>query len=300
MLTKHDKRKFLRPEIVAQLNSMLLRAKMVVEGSIIGKHRSPYHGFSVEFAEHRSYGFGDEIRHIDWKLFGKTDRLYIKRYEEETNLSAHLILDISNSMLYGSKKITKLKYANSLIASLAYLMINQQDATGLVQFSNKINRFILPKSRPSHLNVILSQLDDNITEPDTDIEPVLHEMAERISKRGLIVLCSDLMDNPEKIINGLKHFRHKKQEVIVFHIFDRKEFEFDFKSRIKFLDMETKQEIDSEPWHIRESYTKLVSDLQKYFRRNCRKNLIDYIPVFSDQSLESCIIEYLNKRKKLS
>ena len=300
MLTKHDKRKFLQPEIVAQLNSMLLRAKMVVEGSIIGKHRSPYHGFSVEFAEHRSYGFGDEIRHIDWKLFGKTDRLYIKRYEEETNLSAHLILDISNSMLYGSKKITKLKYANSLIASLAYLMINQQDATGLVQFSNKINRFILPKSRPSHLNVILSQLNDNLTEPDTNIEPVLHEMAERISKRGLIVLCSDLMDDPEKIINGLKHFRHKKQEVIVFHIFDRKEFEFDFKSRIKFLDMETKQEIDSEPWHIRDSYTKLVSDLQKYFRRNCRKNLIDYIPVFSDQSLESCIIEYLNKRKKLS
>ena len=300
MLTKHDKRKFLRPEIVAQLNSMLLRAKMVVEGSIIGKHRSPYHGFSVEFAEHRSYGFGDEIRHIDWKLFGKTDRLYIKRYEEETNLSAHLILDISNSMLYGSKKITKLEYANSLIASLAYLMINQQDATGLVQFSNKINRFILPKSRPSHLNVILSQLNDNLTEPDTNIEPVLHEMAERISKRGLIVLCSDLMDDPEKIINGLKHFRHKKQEVIVFHIFDRKEFEFDFKSRIKFLDMETKQEIDSEPWHIRDSYTKLVSDLQKYFRRNCRKNLIDYIPVFSDQSLESCIIEYLNKRKKLS
>ncbi len=300
MLTKHDKRKFLRPEIVAQLNSMILRAKMVVEGSIIGKHRSPYHGFSVEFAEHRSYGFGDEIRHIDWKLFGKTDRLYIKRYEEETNLNAHLILDISNSMLYGSKKITKLKYANSLIASLAYLMINQQDATGLVQFSNKINRFILPKSRPSHLNVILSQLNDNLTEPDTNIEPVLHEMAERISKRGLIVLCSDLMDNPEKIMNGLKHFRHKKQEVIVFHIFDRKEFEFDFKSRIKFLDMETKQEIDSEPWHIRDSYTKLVSDLQKYFRRNCRKNLIDYVPVFSDQSLENCIIEYLNKRKKLN
>ena len=146
----------------------------------------------------------------------------------------------------------------------------------------------------------LSQLNDKLTEPDTNIEPVLHEMAERISKRGLIVLCSDLMDNPEKILNGLKHFRHKKQEVIVFHIFDRKEFEFDFKSRIKFLDMETKQEIDSEPWHIRDSYTKLVSDLQKYFRRNCRKNLIDYIPVFSDQSLESCIIEYLNKRKKLS
>jgi len=294
-----DSKKFLRPEIVAQLDSMLLRAKMVVEGSIIGKHRSPYHGFSVEFAEHRSYGFGDEIRHIDWKLFGKTDRLYIKRYEEETNLSAHLILDISKSMTYGSGEITKLSYANTLVASLAYLMINQQDATGLVQFSNRINRFILPKSRPSHLNIILSQLNDDISRLDTDIEPVLHEMAERISKRGLVILCSDLMDDPEKIINGLKHFRYKNQEVIVFHILDKKELEFDFKSRVKFLDMESKQEIVSEPWHIRSSYKKLISDLQKFFKKKCRENLIDYIPVFTNQKLEVCIREYLNKRKKL-
>ena len=221
MAIQNNNKKFLQPEIVAQLDSMLLRAKMVVEGYIIGKHRSPYHGFSVEFAEHRSYGFGDEIRHIDWKLFGKTDRLFIKRYEEETNLSVHLILDISKSMLYGSNKLTKLNYANSLVAALSYLMINQQDATGLVQFSNKVNNFIIPKSRPSHLNIILSQLKDNITGSDTAIEPVLHEMAERISKRGLVILCSDLLDDPNKIMNGLKHFRHKNQEVIVFHILDK-------------------------------------------------------------------------------
>ena len=202
-------------------------------------------------------------------------------------------------MLYGSNKLTKLNYANSLVASLSYLMINQQDATGLVQFSNKVNNFIIPKSRPSHLNIILSQLKDNITGSDTAIEPVLHEMAERISKRGLVILCSDLLDDPNKIMNGLKHFRHKNQEVIVFHILDKKEFNFDFNSRVKFLDMETQQEIVSEPWHIKSNYTKLISDLQDFFKLQCRENLIDYVPVFTDQSLDICITEYLIKRGKL-
>ncbi len=299
MLDHTDKRKFLNPEMVALLSSMVLRARMVVEGYIIGQHRSPYHGFSVEFAEHRAYGFGDEVRHIDWKLFAKTDRLYIKRYEEETNLRAHLILDISKSMLYTSNVVTKLNYANSLIAALSYLMINQQDAAGLVQFSDQIDTFIPPKSRPSHLNAILTRLDDHKSGSDTQIEPVLHEMAERISKRGMVVLCSDLLDDPGKIMNGLKHFRYKKQEVIVFHILDRKEIEFDFNSRTKFLDLESKEEITTEPWHIRSSYTQLILDLQKYYRKECRENLIDYIPIFTDQSLDISITEYLNKRRKL-
>ena len=150
MAATTDKRKYLQPETVAMLNSMALRARLVVEGYIIGQHRSPYHGFSVEFAEHRAYGPGDEIRHIDWKLYGKTDRLYVKRYEEETNLRAHLILDTSRSMLYSSGGVSKLNYANSLVAALSYLMINQQDAAGLVRFSNKIDSFIPPKSKSSH------------------------------------------------------------------------------------------------------------------------------------------------------
>lgn len=299
MSANSNKRKYLKPEIVALLNSMSLRARLVVEGYIIGQHRSPYHGFSVEFAEHRSYGPGDEIRHIDWKLFGKTDRLYVKRYEEETNLQAYVLLDTSKSMLYSSGEVSKLNYANSLVASLTYLMINQQDAAGLVQFSDKINTFIPPRSKPSHLNAILTKLDDENVDNDTKIEPVLHQMADRIKKRGLVILVSDLLDEPEEIMNGLKHFRHNNQEVIVFHILDRKELEFDFNSRTRFLDMESGDEILTEPWHIRTSYTELIMKLQDYYKRECRQQLIDYVPIFTNQYLDKGITEYLNKRKKL-
>jgi len=294
-----DKRKYLRPETVALLNSMSLRARLVVEGYIIGHHRSPYHGFSVEFAEHRSYGPGDEIKHIDWKLFGKTDRLYVKRYEEETNLRAHIILDTSKSMLYSSAEVSKLSYANSLAASLSYLMINQQDAVGIAKFSEKIDTFIPPKARPSHLNLILSQLDDKDSGNDTQIGMVLHELADRIKKRGMVILISDLLDKPENIMKGLKHFRHQNQEVIVFHIQDRKESEFDFDTRTKFFDMETGEEIVTEPWHIRSNYNELISKLERNYKSNCRENLIDYVPLFTDQSLDIGITEYLTKRGKL-
>ena len=294
-----DKRKFLQPETVALLNSMALRARMIVEGYIIGHHRSPYHGFSVEFAEHRAYGSGDEIRHIDWRLYGKTDRLYVKRYEEETNLRSHLILDTSRSMQYTSSEVTKLQYGNYLVAALSYLMINQQDAAGLAQFDDKLRSFIHPKSTPGHLNTLLSHLDDETTGNDTQIEPVLHKMAERIKKRGLVVLISDLFDDPENIMSGLKHFRHNKQEVIVFHILDRKELEFDFNSRTKFLDMETGEEITTEPWHIRSNYNDLIKDLQDYYRSECRQHRIDYVCLFTDQNLDIGLTEYLNKRKKL-
>ncbi len=299
MPTISDKKKYLKPKTVATLSSIALRARLVVEGYIIGNHRSPYHGFSVEFAEHRAYGLGDEIRHIDWKLFGKTDRLYVKRYEEETNLRAHLILDTSKSMLYKSGDISKLLYANTLAASLTYLMLSQQDAVGLVQFSDKIDMFIPPKAKPSQLNTILKQLNDEKAGDDTKIESVLHEMAERINKRGLVILISDLLDNPKAIINGLKHFRHKKQEVIVFHILDRKELEFDFNTRARFVDMESEEEIITEPWHIKSNYTKLINDIKKKFKKECREYLIDYIPIFTDQNLDKSITEYLKKRKKL-
>ena len=294
-----DKRKFLQPETVALLNSMALRARMIVEGYIIGHHRSPYHGFSVEFAEHRAYGSGDEIRHIDWRLYGKTDRLYVKRYEEETNLRSHLILDTSRSMQYTSGEVTKLQYGNYLVAALSYLMINQQDAAGLAQFDDKLRSFIHPKSTPGHLNTLLSRLDDETAGNDTQIEPVLHKMAERIKKRGLVVLISDLFDDPENIMSSLKHFRHNKQEVIVFHILDRKELEFDFNSRTKFLDMETGEEITTEPWHIRSNYNDLIKDLQDYYRSECRQHRIDYVCLFTDQNLDIGLTEYLNKRKKL-
>ena len=201
--------------------------------------------------------------------------------------------------MFSSNKISKLSYANTLVAALSYLMIKQQDAVGLVQFSNQIDSFLLPKSRPSHLSSILDKLDDDKLGKDTRIGKILHEMADRILKRGLVILISDLIDDQQKILDGLKHFRHNNQEVIVFQLFDRKELEFDFNDRTKFIDMETREEITTEPWHIRSNYKDLMSKKQKYFKTKCQENLIDYFPIITDQSLELCLTEYLRKRKKL-
>lgn len=285
--------------MVAMLDSISMRAKMVVEGYIIGQHRSPYHGFSVEFAEHRSYESGDEVRHIDWKLYGKTNRLYVKRYEEETNLRAHLILDTSKSMAYTSGGISKLQYGSYLLAALSYLMISQQDAAGVVLFDESIRSFVPPKSTPSHLNTLLNVLDVKSPGNDTKIEPVLHEMAERIKKRGLVIIISDLFDDPKNIMNGLKHFRHSKQEVILFHILDRNELEFNFNTRTKFVDMESGEEITTDPWHIQNDYKNLIKGLQDYYKSECRLNLIDYVPLFTDDSLDKGLSEYFNKRQRL-
>lgn len=294
-----DKRKYLQPEMVAKLNNMSLRARMVVEGYILGLHKSPYHGFSVEFAEHRAYGPGDEIRHIDWKLYGKTDRYYIKQFEEETNLRTHLIVDISRSMTYGSGKVTKIEYAEYLSAALSYLMLSQQDAVGLVTFDTKIRQFIPPRSNPGFLNTLLAQLNQIQPGADTKIGPVLHEMAERIKKRGLVILISDLLDQPESVLEGLKHFRHNKQEVVVFHILDRQELKFDFSSRTRFRDLETAETIITEPWQIQERYTDLINRFQDYYRRRCREQRIDYIPFFTDQNLDLALNGYLQKRQRL-
>ena len=287
--------------MVAMLDSISMRAKMIVEGYIIGQHRSPYHGFSVEFAEHRSYEPGDEVRHIDWRLYGKTNRLYVKRYEEETNLRAHLILDTSKSMAYTSGGVSKLEYGSYLLAALSYLMISQQDAAGVVLFDESIRSFVPPKSTPSHLNTLLNVLDVKSPGVDTKIEPVLHEMAERIKKRGLVIIISDLFDEPNNIMNGLKHFRHSKQEVILFHVLDRNELEFDFntRTRTKFIDMESGEEITTDPWHVQNDYKNLIKGLQDYYKSECRLNLIDYVPLFTDDSLDKGLSEYFNKRKRL-
>ena len=278
---------------------MALRARLVVEGYIIGQHKSPYHGFSVEFAEHRAYGPGDEIRHVDWKLYGKTDRYYVKQYEEETNLKAYILLDTSRSMKYTSGTVTKLDYASYLSAALTYLMLNQRDGIGLILFDEKIQKFIPPRSTPSYLNTILKNLEKPTLGSDTEIGLVLHEMAERIKKRGLVILISDLMDDQEAVLSGLKHFRHNKQEVILFHILDRKELDFKFNTRTRFKDMESASQLTTEPWQIKSSYKKRIQHLQNDYKKQCREQLIDYVPLFTDQSLDIALNGYLNKRQKL-
>lgn len=294
-----DKRKYLRPEMVARLDNMFLRARLVVEGYLIGQHKSPYHGFSVEFAEHRAYGPGDEIRHLDWKLYGKTDRYYIKRYEEETNLRSYLILDTSRSMTFKSGPVSKLDYASYLTAALAYLMLHQRDGIGLVLFHKTIQRFVPPRSNPGHVNSILRQLDRIEPGPETNLGPVLNTLAERIKKRGLIVLISDLFDDPEAVLHGLKHFHHNKQEVIVFQILDRQELEFQFSTRTRFVDLESGLRLTTEPWQIRSAYTTLMEELQNTYRRRCRERNMDYVPLVTDQPLDRALNEYLRKRRRL-
>ncbi|MFQ6616461.1 MAG: DUF58 domain-containing protein [Fidelibacterota bacterium] len=296
-MSEVDKRKYLQPEVVAKLNNMSLRARLVVEGYIIGMHKSPYHGFSVEFAEHRAYGPEDEIRHIDWKLYGKTDRFYVKQFEEETNLRSYLLLDTSRSMTYSSVNVSKLDYGSFLTAALTYLMLKQQDGVSVTLFDDGVRAYVAPRSTPGHLNTILAHLEHISPGKDTRIASTLHQLAEKIKKRGLIILISDLLDDPEEVLAGLKHFRHKKHEVIVFHVMDPRELDFDFPVRSRFKDLETDEEITTEPWQIQGAYKKVVEDFRQTYKTRCRKQNIDYAALSTDQSLDLALTRYLMKRK---
>ena len=289
----------LTPDIISRLNNLSLKARFVVEGFIVGLHKSPYHGFSVEFSEHRAYGAGDEIRHVDWKLWGKTDRFFIKQFEEETNLKSYLLVDQSLSMTYKSKKMTKLEYAQILAASLGYLMLKQQDAVGLTLFDDRIRVNIPARSKRSHLNIILSKMQNINAGPETTIAPILHKTAEAIKKRGLIILISDLFDDPDKILSGLQHFRYKGHEVIVFHVLDPQELTLDFTQRTRFRDMESGEEIVTDPWHIQSDYQKSMGQFCDYIKSNCRQKNIDYVQLSTDLPLDMALSEYLIKRKRI-
>ena len=289
----------LTPEIISRLNNLSLKARFVVEGFIVGLHKSPYHGFSVEFSEHRPYGAGDEIRHIDWKLWGKTDRFFIKQFEEETNLKSYLLLDQSLSMTYKSDKVSKLEYAQILAASLGYLMLKQQDAVGLTLFDDQIRVNIPPRSKRSHLNILLSRMQNINAGPETTIAPILHQTAESIKKRGLIILISDLFDDPDEVLTGLQHFRYKGHEVIVFHILDPQELSLDFSQRVRFRDLESGEEIITDPWHIQSDYQKSMKYFCNYFKSRCRQKNIDYVQLSTDISLDMALSEYLMKRKRV-
>ncbi|MCR4437906.1 MAG: DUF58 domain-containing protein [bacterium] len=294
-----DYRRFLQPEVVSKLASMDLRARLVVEGFIAGLHRSPYHGFSVEFAEYRQYMPGDEVKHIDWKVYGRTDRFYVKEFEEETNLKCYLLLDASGSMGYASGPLTKLQYASYLAAALTYLMLQQRDAVGLVTFDQKIRTFVPPRSVSSYLHVILRQLDRMRSRSRTNVAATLHELAERIKRRGLIILFSDLFDEPSEVLAGLQHFRHRKHEVIVFHILDPLERTFSFRQDGLFKDLETDETISTQPWHIRGEYRALVEQFLDTYRRGCRQHRIDYVLMDTAASYDRALLQYLLKRQRV-
>ena len=293
-------KKYMNASTINKIDNLFLRAKLIVEGFIIGMHKSPYHGFSVEFSEHRPYGYGDEIKYIDWKLWGKTDRFYIKQFEEETNLKCHLILDKSASMNYGSIDITKFDYSKNLSAALIYLMIKQQDAVGLTTFDDKIDLTIPPRSKKGHLNLLLQTMHRAKVGGETNVSSLLHSLAESIHKRGLIILISDLLDDEKKIINGLRHFRHKGHEVIIFHVVDPKEMNLDFDDNINFIDMENDEKLIVDSRQIKNEYNKAFNKFRSYYKNQCLKNNIDYVFLNTTDSLDISLMQYLIKRSQIS
>ncbi len=290
---------FLRPETVSRLANMDLLARLIVEGFIAGLHRSPYHGFSVEFAEYRQYNDGESTRNIDWKIFAKTDRYYTRIFEDETNLKATLLLDRSASMGFESAGVTKLRYGTLLCAALAYLMIKQRDAVGLAVFDERINTMIPHRSVRRQLFHLMKTLGETVPGAKTEISGTLHGMAERIKRKGLIVLVSDLFDEPSRIINGLKHFRHRGHEMIVFHLLDPMELSLDYNGEVRFVDLETGEKLRSRPWLVKKEYRREVGLWAAELERSSKENGIDYNLITTDTPFDKALFSYLSKRQRM-
>lgn len=291
--------RLLDPHFVSKLTRLDLTARLVVEGFLTGLHRSPYHGFSVEFAEHRQYMPGDPLRHLDWRVLAKSDRKYIKQYEEETNLRAMLLVDTSASMGYGSHGVTKLDYARQLAAALAYLMLRQNDAVGMFAFATGRAELIPPRSTMGHARPLLLLLERLTPGGTTDFASSLHSLAERMNRRGLVVLISDLLDDPERISQAIHHFRHKKHEVLVFHVLDPQEVAFDFEREAVYVDLETGERVTTRPQELRPDYRARVNAWRDQIRQFCVEKRADYVPLTTDQPYDRALLEYLSKRSRL-
>jgi uncharacterized protein (DUF58 family) len=285
------------PKVLAGISNLALRARWVVEGLMSGVHRSRSKGFSVEFEEHREYSPGDEIRRIDWKALGKFDRYFIKEYEDETNLRAYLLLDASASMNYASDGITKFDYGCTLAASLAYLILKQQDAAGVVTFSDHIESFVPPRAKRDYLTQILGALEKRGPAGETNVGKILEDIAGQVKRRGLIVLVSDLLDEPEAILKGLRQFRFRGNDVIVFHLLDQAELDLPFDGNILFEDLEaTNLQVIADPRTIRTTYKQVVQEFIDDMRKQCRDNTIDYQIISTATPLDQALASYLSWR----
>ena len=291
--------KYLDPAVLAKLAGLDLKARLIVEGYVAGLHKSPYHGFSVEFAEHREYVPGDDLRYVDWKVWGKTDKYYLKQYEEETNLIAYLLLDTSESMRYRSENapVTKLEYAQYVAAALAYLILQQQDSVGLATFDREIRQFVRASSNPSHLKQLFHVMDETVPERKTAVGPIFHELAERFKQRGVVIILSDLFDELAPMMAGLKHFRHRRHEVILFHVLDPAELDFPFQETTLFKGLEQLPEVLTEPRALRRAYLREFESFLRDVKKGCRLNRIDYVRLRTDQRLDIALSSYLASRQ---
>lgn len=293
-----DYRKYFDPQTLAKLAGLDLKARLIVEGYLTGLHKSPYSGFSVEFAEHREYAPGDEMRYVDWKVFGKTDRFYVKRFEEETNFACHILVDASESMGYRSARasLSKIEYAKLIAAALAHLVVRQQDAVGLVAFNTEITKFLSPSSQPSRLKELAHILEELSPRGETSLGPIFHDLAERIRKRGLVIILSDLFDEVETLLSGLKHLRHRRHDVSVMQVIDPAEQDFPFEDPTRFRGLEGLPEQSVDPRSLRRSYQREFEGFLHELQAMCGDLHMDYTLLRTDQPVDVALRSFLTRR----
>ena len=290
------KLKYLDPEILQRISPLDLVAREVVEGVRVGIHKSPLRGFSTEFAQHRQYVPGDPLRHVDWRVYGRTRRYYIKQYEAETNFTANLLLDASRSMRYASGDMSKLEYAKYMAASLAYLIVQQRDSAGLGVFSDRLQSYVEPRCSHSIVQTIAEELEKVSPEPRTDIAALLHEFARRMKRRGFVMLFSDLFDHVDEFLQGIDHLRFRGHNVTVFHILDPYELTFPFNGTWKFKGLELEPEISTQPKRIRNAYMDELRSFITTIRRACERNHVDYCLVNTARPIDAVLTAYLGGR----
>jgi uncharacterized protein (DUF58 family) len=291
--------RFIDPAALTRISSLELVARTVVEGFISGLHRSPHLGFSVNFAEYRPYRPGDDIRKIDWKVFGRRDRYFVKEYEGETNTSIFLVLDCSRSMAYKDRGIQKLEYGQFLAASLGYFAFKQRDSIGFISYDEKVREFVPARGSIGHLNTVLHSIESTKPGERTNFLQPLVAVAERLRRRGIVVVISDLYDEPKNVMDGLRHLAYRGNDVIVLQVLDPSELHFDFDQSAQFIDMETRAEMHVIPEYIRQEYRKIVRDQVAYFEKECQKDRIDYALLDTGQPLDLALFTYLLRRQQL-
>ena len=290
---------YLKPEVIRQVARLDLRAKFIVEGFLAGLHASPFHGFSVEFSEHRKYTPGDDLKDLDWNIFAKTDKFYIKKFEAETNVTGYLVMDLSASMAWTYRQeLTKFEYGICLAAALGYLMIHQQDPVGLVTFDTKIQACLPPRSKRTQLGTILAVLANLKPAGQTDVAQCLHQLAAMIRSKSLVMLFSDLLGEPGPVLESLHHLRHRGNEVILFHILDEAEVHFPFDGVIEFEDVEAPDKLTLDARGMRQDYLRAIAEFQEHYRSECAKANIDYVPIDTSVSFDKALMEYLLQRQR--
>ncbi|HEX5443868.1 MAG TPA: DUF58 domain-containing protein [Pirellulales bacterium] len=294
-----DSKRFLHPEAIKRIARLDLRARYIVEGFLSGAHRSPYFGQSVEFREHREYSRGDDLRHIDWKVWAKQDRYYVKRYEEDTNLRCTLLVDVSGSMRYGSGALNKYEYACTLAVSLAYLLLRQQDAVGCVAFDEAARGIVPLRTKRNHLQTLIAALDVHQPKQKTDVHRVMRSVAEGYPRRGMILVFSDLLTDRANLFRGLQLLRQRGHDVMVFHVMDDDELDFPFNGPTRFEGLELPEHLTCNPRALREGYLQSLAAFLEEIRRGCRKQMIDYSLLRTSQPLDAALATFLSYRMRV-